>query len=74
MTVTVDLPDELLAVLRAEAESRGVTIETVITESLSEHLRGSKPRRHLAFAGIGASGRGLSDRIDDLLAEGFGRD
>lgn len=74
MSVTVDLPDELLAALRAEAERRGVTIETVITESVNEHVRAPQPRRRLAFAGIGASGRGISDQVDELLAEGFGRD
>ena len=31
-------------------------------------------RRRLAFVGIGASGTGTSHRIDELLADGFGRD
>ena len=31
-------------------------------------------RRRLAFVGIGASTGGTSHRIDELLADGFGRD
>ena len=30
--------------------------------------------KQLALAGIGASGHGLSHRIDEMLADGFGRD
>ncbi len=30
--------------------------------------------RKLAFAAIGASGTGITHRIDELLADGFGRD
>jgi hypothetical protein len=29
-------------------------------------------RRHVALAGIGESEAGLSDRIDEFLADGFG--
>lgn len=42
MSVTVELPAELLAALRAEAERRRVTVEALITESVSEHV-GSQP-------------------------------
>ena len=31
-------------------------------------------RRHLALAGIGESENGLTHRIDEMLAEGFGQD
>jgi hypothetical protein len=31
-------------------------------------------RRHLGFIGIGASKHGISHQIDELLADGFGRD
>ena len=30
--------------------------------------------RKLAFVGAGASGTGITHRIDELLADGFGRD
>lgn len=75
MSVTVDLPAEVIAALRAEAGRRGVTIETVITESVNEHVRAPQPRRKFALAGIGASDGTYTARdADAMLAEGFGRD
>jgi len=75
MSVTVELPDELLAVLRADAERRGTTIEALITELVNEYVRTVQPRRKFALAGIGASGgtRFAAD-ADEMLADGFGRD
>jgi predicted transcriptional regulator len=74
MSVTVELPEELLAALRAEAERRGVTVEALIAEAVSEHV-GGQPRRRFALAGIGESGGTRFARdADELLAEGFGRD
>jgi hypothetical protein len=36
--------------------------------------RHGTPRRRLSFTGAGASGRGdLSERVDDYLREGFGK-
>lgn len=76
MTLSIDLPDEALARLRAEAVRRGASIDEVIAE-----LAGQLPaqpaeggRRRLAFAGAGAAARDITHRIDDLLADGFGRD
>jgi hypothetical protein len=73
VSVTVDLPEELLHALRAEAERRGVSIDVVIAESVTEHLG---PRRRLAISAIGSSGgaRGRARDADELLDEGFGRD
>lgn len=31
-------------------------------------------RRRLAIVGVGASGSGIAHRIDEMLADGFGRD
>ncbi|WP_163548091.1 hypothetical protein [Candidatus Frankia nodulisporulans] len=31
-------------------------------------------RRRLAFGAVGASGTGITDQMDDLLAAGFGQD
>jgi hypothetical protein len=75
MSVTVDLPEELLDALRAEADQRGVSIDVVIAESLSEHL-GPAPRRQMAIFAVGASGgrRGRAAEADELLADGFGSD
>jgi hypothetical protein len=76
MTVTVELPEDVLARLRAEADRRGVSIDLVIAE-LSRSLPTETPpaKRTLSFIGLGSSssGRGASE-TDELLAEGFGRD
>lgn len=76
MSVTVEIPAEALARLEAEAARRGVSIDDVIAELADTLPDGGAvtPRRALAFAGIGASGQGISDRVEDLLADGFGRD
>ena len=69
---TVKLPDELDARLRHEAARRGMTISELTREAIEAHLGGT--RRSFRSAGAGASERGdLSTRIDELLAEGFGR-
>jgi hypothetical protein len=71
MSVTVDLPEELLDALRAEAARRGVSVDLVVAESVTEHLF---PRRRLSIAGVGSSGgvRGRTRDADALLADGFG--
>ena len=74
MSVTVDLPDELLAALKAEAERRDVTIEALIAESVVEHVGTPRPRRKFALAGVGESdGTRTARDADEMLAEGFGR-
>jgi hypothetical protein len=76
MSVTVELPDEALARLRAEAARRGVSIDTVIAEFAAQ-LPTDTPaptHRKLAFIGAGASKAGITHQIDELLADGFGRD
>lgn len=77
MTVTVDLPEDALARLQAEARRRGVSIDKVIAE-LAEALLGEKTpeNRTLSFIGLGSSstsGRSAQD-ADEFLADGFGRD
>jgi len=76
MTVTVDLPEDALARLRAEAKRRGVSIDVVIAELTaalpSDSSPGTKPS--LSFVGLGSSSSGPYARdTDELLAEGFGR-
>jgi hypothetical protein len=76
VSVTVDLPDEALARLRAEAARRGMSIDEVIVE-FAERLPSDAPvasRRTLAFVGAGASKAGITRRMEATLAEGFGRD
>jgi hypothetical protein len=75
MTVTVELPEDVLARLRAEAERRGVSIDLVIAE-LSRSLPTETPpaKRTFSFIGLGSSSSGRTAReTDELLAEGFGQ-
>lgn len=63
---TVKLPDELDARLRHEAKRRGVTVSELTREAIAAHLG---PRRRLAAAGVGRSGRAdISERIEEILA------
>ncbi|MFP5346047.1 MAG: CopG family transcriptional regulator [Actinomycetes bacterium] len=77
MSVTVDLPAEVLERLRAEAARRGLSIDEVIAE-LAEQLPTSTPtpstQRTLAFVGAGASDGGITPYMERALADGFGRD
>lgn len=80
MTLTLELPAEAQARLEAEATRRGITLDQLvaqIAESFPVDAAPGKVRqkaRRLAFVGAGASDTGITDRIDDLLADGFGRD
>lgn len=75
MPVTVELSDEALARLEAEAARRGVSVDVVINE-LAGRLPGQVDdhtgREALIGLGASTSGRRAAD-ADDLLAEGFGR-
>ncbi|HUP76800.1 MAG TPA: hypothetical protein VM282_27440 [Acidimicrobiales bacterium] len=71
MLVTVELPENALARLRAEAVRRNVSIDVVIAE-LAAQLPVEVPRRssRLSFIGIGHSGRGdLARRHREICAE-----
>lgn len=75
MSVTLDLPEEVLQRLTAEAKRRGVALADVVTDLATQLLPADRPRRRrLAFVGAGASTSGITHRIDQLLDEGFGRD
>ena len=77
MSMTVNLPDDVARRLEAAAAARGVTVEELAAEVLSDNAPAIDPaprRRHLGFVGIGASTHGISHQIDELLADGFGRD
>ena len=55
MTVDLELSEELVARLTAEAARRRTSVSEIATEVLSAHL--PQPRHRLGFVGIGASGR-----------------
>lgn len=77
MSMTVNVPDDVARRLEAAAAARGVTVEELAAEVLTDNVPdiGAAPRRrHLSFAGIGASKHGISHQVDELLADGFGRD
>ena len=71
----VELSDEVLARLEAEATRRGLSIEAIITELAAQLPSERSGRdRKLSFVGIGASLSGRTARdADEMLAEGFGR-
>lgn len=76
MAVTLDLPAEAQARLEAEAARRGITLAQLVAD-LAAGLPGNNTETRqpkLAFVGAGASKAGITHRIDELLADGFGCD
>jgi hypothetical protein len=75
MVVTVDLSDETLARLRAEATRRRIGLDELIAE-LAELLpaAATTARAPLAFVDAGASVAGITPGMEQLLADGFGRE
>jgi hypothetical protein len=76
---SVRLPEQLVHRLAAEAVRRGLSVDELAAEVLAagfpQERPSSDPGRHLAFVAIGASGRARSGaEVDELLADGFGRD
>jgi len=75
MSVTLDLPDDVVRRLTAEAERRGARLADVITDLAAQLPSADRASgRRLAFVGAGASTAGITSSMDDLLADGFGRD
>ena len=75
MSLSIDLPADVEARLRALAERRGVSLDQLIVEIANSYPADpASPRRKLAFVAAGASKHGISDQIDGLLEDGFGRD
>jgi hypothetical protein len=86
---TLILPEALDAALRQEAARRGITVSALTREAIATHLDlpgertatpvedadAAPPRRRLSFTGAGASSRSdISERIEEILREDFGRD
>lgn len=63
VTVTFDLPDDVMARLRAEADRRGITVDALVAE-LATALTDADPVE--AFIGCGASG---TDESFDVARE-----
>ena len=75
MRITVDLHEDTLARLHAEATRRDVSIDLVIAElSMTLPTDQVPARKTLSLIGLGSSSSGRSARdADELLADGFGR-
>jgi metal-responsive CopG/Arc/MetJ family transcriptional regulator len=70
---SVNLPDDLDVRLRREAKRRGLTISQLTREAIEAYL-GDGGRRRLLEAGAGTSGRSdVSERIEEILREEWGR-
>ena len=72
---TVKLPETLDAILRHEAEHRGVPIAVVTREALEAYFKNATamPRRLLA-AGTGRSGADdIAERIEEILSSEIAR-
>ena len=70
----IEVADEVRARIAAEAARRGVPVSDVVAE-LASRLPGETTDRPVAtFVAAGESEHGITDRMDDLLADGFGRD
>lgn len=73
MTLSIDLPEQALARLQAEATRRGVSIDTVIAEladQLPDQAAGdSTPRRRLSFAGTLEAEEDFAERSEEILDE-----
>jgi hypothetical protein len=69
---TVYLPEELKRRLEQAARSRGTSEAEVIRDAIDAFTLQERPRPRLPLF---HSGRGdIAERVDELLAQGFGRD
>jgi len=74
MAITVDLPDDALRRLQAEADRRGVPIDQLIIEFSRQFVQEPPAGRRLSFISLGRSTSGRTAReADEMLEEGFGR-
>lgn len=75
LMANIEISNEVLDRIEAEAARRHVTLSEVVTD-LADSLppvRSENGRTAPAFVAAGESGGGITDRIDELLADGFGR-
>ena len=78
-TISLKLPDHLLAQLASEAKARGITKSRLIRESLEAALRGNPAHREvscydLAWDLVGPAKKGTPEDLADnpKYMEGFG--
>ena len=71
----IEISSEVLDRIEAEAGRRDIPLSDVLAE-LADGLppvRAENGRATPAFVAAGASNSGITHRIDELLADGFGR-
>jgi Ribbon-helix-helix protein, copG family len=70
---TVYLPEDLKRRVEHTARARGTSEAEVIRAALDEYTAGERPRPRMPlFRGSGKTN--VAERVDEALAEGFGRD
>lgn len=69
--LTIHLDDDVAAELHRRAQRHGVDDSALAGQSLAQVLREPDP---YGFFGSGRSDSRMSERVDELLAEGFGAD
>ena len=77
VVVTLDLSEEGMARLHAEAERRRISVDAVIEEWVASLPTKDRPaeRRQPTFVAMGTSSSGRrASESDDMLADGFGAD
>ena len=76
VTVTLDLSEEILARLQAEATRRSLSMDALVEELAASLPSDAHPptRRRLSFVAMGSSTSGhRASQADEMLADGFGR-
>lgn len=75
MTIEIDLPEDAVRRLKAEADRQRLSVDGLIAKMASElPVVPTGAGRRPAFLAIGASESGTTDQIGKTLAEGFGLD
>ena len=46
MKITIDIPDEVLAQLQAQADRSGLTIDQLVERAIVEYLNATEPNRY----------------------------
>jgi hypothetical protein len=70
VSVTVDLPDDVLRRVQAEAVRRGLPVESLIAETLERDFpAGTTDQPTLTFVGIGQAREDLSENYKQIRRE-----
>lgn len=72
MTLSIELPEQALARLRAEATRRGVSVDDVVNDfaqTLPDAASGGESRRRLSFAGTLVAEADFAERSEQILDE-----